>query len=257
MSGLDPDTDYLFEVRAKNGIDFGTAASVTKRRARVWSFTLRDGSASDVTELTEGGDSATARVTITNDSRFSTDQEITLEWGGFSLEDGRIQGAGNTSTITITAGASTGQLDLSAPDNEVNPVYFPLETADLTATWEDTVIGTIMDLRRIDDEEAPVARITDAPLSVNEGDSFDVDIGISVRYPNPEFLKFTITGRRRRPQRDATQSRTTDRGHPDRHRHADRRREHHPERRRTHGDIHARDEHGLPLHPRHRRGKGR
>ena len=194
VSGLDVDTGYTFEVRAKNGIDFGTAASVTKRtRGVLWSFTLRDGTASDVTELTEGGDSATARVTITNDSRFSTDQEITLEWGGFSLEDGRIQGAGNTSTITITAGASTGQLDLSAPDNEVNPVYFPLETADLTATWEGAVIGTITDLRRIDDESPPVARITDAPLSVNEGDSFDIDIAISVRYPNPGVLRFTIT----------------------------------------------------------------
>ena len=193
VSGLDPDTDYLFEVRAKNGIDFGTAASVTKRtRGVLWSFTLRDGS-DDVTELTEGGDSATARVTITNDSRFSTDQTIDLEWGGFSLEDGRVQGAGNTSTITITAGASTGHLDLSAPDNEANPVYFPLETGDLTATWEDAVIGTIMDLRRTDDESPPVARITDAPLSVNEGDSFDIDIAISVRYPNSEFLKFTIT----------------------------------------------------------------
>ena len=194
VSGLDVDTGYTFEVRAKNGIDFGAAASVTKRtRGVLWSFTLRDGSATDVTELIEGGDSAAARVTITNDSRFSTDQEITLEWGGFSLEDGRIQGAGNTSTITITAGASTGHLDISAPDNEVNPVYFPLETADLTAKWEGAVIGTIMDLRRIDDESPPVARITDAPESVNEGDSFDVDIELSVRYPNPGAIKFTIT----------------------------------------------------------------
>ena len=193
VSGLDVDTGYTFEVRAKNGIDFGTAASVTKRtRGVLWSFTLRD-SVGPVTELTEGGDSAIAIVVITNDSRFSTDQEITLEWGGFSLEDGRIQGAGNTSTITITAGASTGQLDLRAPDNEVNPVYFPLETADLTATWEGAVIGTITDLRRIDDESPPVARITDAPLSVNEGDSFDIDIAISVRYPNPGVLRFTIT----------------------------------------------------------------
>ena len=109
VSGLDPDTGYTFEVRAKNGIDFGAAASVERRTKGVlWSFTLRDGSG-DVTELTEGGDSATARVTITNDSRFSTDQTITLEWGGFSLEDGRVQGAGNTSTITITAGASHRQ----------------------------------------------------------------------------------------------------------------------------------------------------
>ena len=34
VSGLDPDTGYTFEVRAKNGIDFGAAASVERRTKR-------------------------------------------------------------------------------------------------------------------------------------------------------------------------------------------------------------------------------
>ena len=47
-----------------------------------WSFTLRDASNNDVTELTEGGDAATATVSITNNVRFGADQTVTdPEWG--------------------------------------------------------------------------------------------------------------------------------------------------------------------------------
>ena len=195
VEGLDPGTQYTFEVRAVNGIGGGgeTASMPRTTRTPNWSFTLRDSSNTNVTELTEGGDAATATVSITNNVRFSTAQTITLEWGNFSLEHGRIQGAGNTSAFTILAGASTGHLDLSVPDNEVNPVYFSDEAHDLTATWEGDVIGTIMDLRSIDDESPPVARITDAPESVNEGDTIDIDIELSVRYSGPGALRFTIT----------------------------------------------------------------
>ncbi len=195
LEGLDPGEEYTFEVRAVNGVGGGGEASDTLTLlAPEWSFTLRDSGGNDVTELTEGGDPATATVTITNagQATFGADQTITLEWGDVTLEDSRIQGAGNTSTITILAGASSGSLDLSAPDNDPNPVYIP-GTADLTATWEDAVIGTIMDLRRIEDESPPAARITDAPESVNEGDTIDIDIEFSVRYPDFTAVKFTIT----------------------------------------------------------------
>ena len=196
LEGLDPGEEYTFQVRAVNDVGGGGEASDTLTLlAPEWSFTLRDSGGNDITELTEGGASATAAVTITNagQATFGTDQTITLEWGNFSLEHGRIQGAGNTSAFTILAGASTGHLDLSVPDNEVNPVYFPNEAHDLTATWEGDVIGIIMDLRSIDDESPPVARITDAPESVNEGDTIDIDIELSVRYSGPGALRFTIT----------------------------------------------------------------
>ena len=45
-------------------------------------LTLRDSGGNDVTQLVEGGSSATAEVSITNSVRFSTDQTVTLEWGG-------------------------------------------------------------------------------------------------------------------------------------------------------------------------------
>ena len=194
VDGLDPDTAYLFQVRAGNGIGYGAAASAGRiTRPVAWSFTLRDGSSNDVTALTEGGASATATVSITNDSRFSTEQEITLKWGGSTLALTRIVGAGNASTITIPAGESSGSLVISSPDVEANPVYIPEETADLTAEREGVVIATIEDLRRVDDEDPPVARITASPGSVNEGESFDIDIALSVRNPNSGAIKFSIT----------------------------------------------------------------
>ena len=193
LEGLDPGGEYTFQVRAVNDVGGGGEASDTLTLlAPEWSFTLRDGGG-DVTALTEGGDQATARVTITNagQATFGADQTITLEWGDVTLEDSRIQGVGNTSTITILAGASSGSLVISAHNNDPIPIYIPF-TADLTAKWEDAVIGTIQQLRRIEDESPPVARITDAPASVNEGDTIDIDIELSVRYPAPGALRFTI-----------------------------------------------------------------
>ncbi len=183
-----------FQVRAVNDGGGGEASFNLTLLAPAWSFVLRDSDLNDVTELTEGGDSAIAVVLITNSDQatFDTEQEITLEWNGISLDQNNtIQGAGTTSTISIPAGGSSGSLVISAPNVEPTPVYFPF-TADLTATWEDTVIGTIENLRRIEDEDPPVARITDAPESVNEGDSFDIDIELSIGYPSAGDIKFTI-----------------------------------------------------------------
>ena len=115
VTGLTAGTEYTFEVHAVNGIDNGAEASVTETvLAPVWEFTLTDSSGDPVTELTEGGDSATATVSITNGVTFGTDQTVTLEWSGVHIRD--IQGAGGTSTITILAGESSGSLEISAVD---------------------------------------------------------------------------------------------------------------------------------------------
>ena len=196
VTGFDAGTEYTFEVRAVNGIGNGDEKAFTRRTPTVnWSFTLRDASNNNVTELTEGGDSATATVSITNSVRFGADQTVTLEWGIGDLSTGLIQGAGGATTITISAEQSSGSLEISSPENPVDSYDAPATLA-LRATHAGTVIGSIQ-LTRRDDETPPVATITDAPDTVNEGDSIEVEISlappIGVGPTAEKFVKFTVT----------------------------------------------------------------
>ena len=191
VTGLKPGTQYTFEVLAVNGQGDGTAATVTETTATpAWSFTLRDSSNTDVTELTEGGDAATATVSITNNVRFGAEQTVQIEWGGFDITVGHIQGTGGVSAITIPANGASGSLVISSPQR-TGANYSPDQTHALTATHGDTEIGSI-DLTRLDDEEPPVARITQAPTTVNEGDNIEIEVTLSVGYERPGAVKFTV-----------------------------------------------------------------
>ena len=195
VTGLDADTEYTFEVQAVNGIGASTASSVTRRTlAPAWSFTLRDSSNANVTELTEGGDSATAEVSITNTVRFSTAQTVTLEWGDTEITSGLIQGAGGSATITIDANGNSGTLEISAPDPGGDAAYsFPV-LRDLRALHEGTGIGLIS-LKFVDDEPLPVASITEAPAAVDEGDAFDVEITLTPAFAasGGNVVEFSVT----------------------------------------------------------------
>ena len=82
VTGLTAGTQYTFEVRAVNGIGNGAPATVTQTTATpTWELTLTD-NGNAVTQLVEGGASATATVSITNAVTFSTAQTVTLEWDG-------------------------------------------------------------------------------------------------------------------------------------------------------------------------------
>ena len=180
VTGLTAGTEYTFEVRAVNGIGNGAEASVTKTvLAPVWEFTLTDSNGNNVTELTEGGDPATATVSITNNVTFGTDQTVQLKWGTTNLEDHvLIEGAGDVGTITIVAGQSSGSLEISAPDI-AGDRYDPSFTMALTATHGGTEIGGSIDLTWMDDESVPVASITDAPTTVNEGEDIEFEISLT------------------------------------------------------------------------------
>ena len=184
LEGLALGREYTFDVRAVNDIGGGGAASDTiTLLAPAWEFTLQDSGGNDVTELTEGGASATATVSITNAAQatFDTEQEITLEWGGNSLtHPSPIQGAGGVSTITITAGGSNGSLDISSPQYSVDNYEYPYILA-LTAHHGEVEVGSIS-LTRRDDENPPVASITMAPESVDEGEDIEVEISLNVAY---------------------------------------------------------------------------
>ena len=193
VTGLTAGTEYTFEVRAVNGIGNGAEASVTKTvLAPVWEFTLTDSNGDPVTELTEGGDPATATVKITNSVRFGTNQTVNLEWGGFHIRNAAIQGAGGTSTITITAGQSSGTLEISAPEPGGVARYIPPDTKALTATHGGTQIGSI-DLTYVDDESVPVASITEAPTTVNEGENIEIEITLTPTSGIPGNINFAVT----------------------------------------------------------------
>ena len=178
VTGLTAGTEYTFEVRAVNGEGDGAAASVTKTvLAPVWEFTLTDSGGDPVMELTEGGASATATVSITNSVTFGTNQTVTLMWGTRDITTGLIVGDGGATTITILAGESSGSLEISSPDATVESYLSPVTQA-LTATHGGTEIGSI-DLTWMDDESVPVASITDKPTTVNEGENIEIEITLT------------------------------------------------------------------------------
>ena len=193
MEGLDPGTQYTFEVRAVNGIGGGDETASMPRTTPTpnWSFTLRDSSNNNVTQLVEGGDSATATVSITNNVRFSTDQPVTLKWGTLTIDRGIVRGAGDATTITILGGQSSGSLTISAPNDSVE-LYYPPATNPFTATHGGTEIGSI-DLTRLDDQDPPVASITEAPTTVNEGGNIEIEVALSVGHSSPGSVRFTVT----------------------------------------------------------------
>ena len=193
LEGLDPGEEYTFEVRAVNDVGGGGEASDTLTLlAPEWSFTLHDSGGNDITELTEGGDSATATVKITNSVRFGADQTVTLMWGTRDITAGLIVGDGGATTITITAGQSSGTLEISAPELGGVVSYWPPITQAFTALYGGTEIGSI-DLTFMDDESVPVASITDAPTTVNEGENIEVESTLTPPLGTQGFVNFAVT----------------------------------------------------------------
>ena len=191
VTGLTDATEYTFQVRAVNGEGEGDEGTVTARsQTPEWRFTLRDSNGNAVTELTEGGASATATVSITNDVRFGTEQTVALEWGGVAITSGLIVGAGGTATVTILAGQSSGSLEISSPQYSIDDYDSPVNAA-LTARHGGTEIGSIA-LTRLDDEAPPVASITQAPTTVDEGETIEVEVGLNLPFSSASLSEKTI-----------------------------------------------------------------
>ena len=184
VTGLTAGTQYTFEVRAVNGIGNGNGAPATVTQTTAtptWELTLTD-NGNAVTQLTEGGASATATVRITNGVTFMTAQTVTLEWDGLALDAASaIQGVDGASAITIPPGQSSGTLVISAPDPGGVAAYTPPRTAPLWGRHGENQISGI-DLTFSDDEDPPVATLTAQPAQVSEGEAIEVEIRLSLPY---------------------------------------------------------------------------
>ena len=130
-------------------------------------------------------------MSITNNVRFGAEQTVALKWGPNTIDSGLIEGAGGATAITVAAEQSSGSLVISSPQGAVE-IYSPRTVLALTATHGDTEIGSI-DLAYVDDEGVPVASITQAPTSVNEGDSIEIEVTLTVGYAGTGAVKFTVT----------------------------------------------------------------
>ena len=134
-----------------------------------------------VATLTENGDPITATATITNGVTFTTDRPVMLEWGGLDLTTGGVIGAGNTTAIAIRAGASTGSLQVRAPDTDTLPMYDPPLTFPLSATFGATEIGRVT-LTRVDDDEVSVVKLEATPSTVAEGESITLTATLTLPF---------------------------------------------------------------------------
>ena len=185
VTELTTGAEYTFEVHAVNGIGNGAAATVTATTVMpTWELTLTDLNGNAVTELVEGGASATVTVRITNGVTFTAAQTVTLLWDGLVLDAASpIQGASGASAIIIIfPGQSSGTLVISAPPDPGGvAAYTPPRTAPLWGRHGENRISGI-DLTFRDDEEPPVATLTAQPAQVSEGEAIEVEISLSLPY---------------------------------------------------------------------------
>ena len=184
VSYTDPttgDDSSGIEDLAENDADSFTDQAVTNRFATAeWELTLTDSGGDPVTQLTEGGASATVTVKITNNVPFPSNETVTIQWGGGGLSGGVIRGANDASTVTILAGEFSGTLVINAPQDGNNQ-YRPPLTQALTATHGGTEIGSI-DLTFVDDEDPPELTLSLNKTRITEGESFGLRGGVSRPY---------------------------------------------------------------------------
>ena len=169
---------YDFEVRGRNDVGAGTAASEIFSTIVINSWNL---SVSGDT-IVEGGSPTTATVIARSDTNLPEGLEVGLTWCGEPLGgDSLLRGQGDEPTTIAMSGGSTtsaGSLVIEAPaDASEAVVYHPPETCSLTATFAGTEES--VDLTRTDAQSVPVATIRAEPEALPEGGSTDVTVTLT------------------------------------------------------------------------------
>ena len=181
-----PMTNPIEDAVGNPAVDF-TGQSVSTI-VLTWNFTVT----SDTTDedgnpvIVEGGHSATATATITNVG-YTPPANVTveLEWGatalgGINFPGDLLEAPGGASSITILAGMTSAEVTIAATTDEL---YFSPATAELTASYLGTEIGTAT-LTAKDDEERPTITISSSADTVTEGESIVLTATLNRGYEN-------------------------------------------------------------------------
>ena len=182
-------TEYDFELRAHNtaGGSMTPATDSATPMVPTWAFTVLGATTNTMGEpsanIVEGGSSVIARLTITNDVRFPTEEIVHLTWGGAKLDvsGSHVVGAGGATTITMPIGEAEATLALTAPDLDAalgSPLYHPPQAQALTATHDSTAIDSVT-LTRIDGVGPPTVTIGPTSNRVSEGETAEMTLRVA------------------------------------------------------------------------------
>ena len=206
IKGLDNDTEYSFQVRAKNrhkraGPDGRTVTATPnpKYRASLSRWGIR-----------RGGDPTKATLTVSN-GPFREARTYAIEWNGQPTDQGLLH-SGNATSVTLPAGDIHASVNLraAADDDGATKVYnreveHPLVYKENGTEVVRTKPGDLWDgnLSVHDNEPEPVASL-EAPAIVDEGEDFrltvrfghrlDQDADIRFGFSNPSRAKWNLTG---------------------------------------------------------------
>ena len=143
-----------------------------------------------VNRVTEDG-SVTARLCITNTTRFATAQQVKLTWDGTAIDaDNLMRGAGGVDFVTIAANQACDQLVVTATESGI-PVYYGDQTHDLIAVHRGVEVASA-ELTRSDKHSPPQTFIEGAPEVVLESEAIQMKVKLSVALPGPTVVGLDI-----------------------------------------------------------------
>ena len=171
---------YEFELRAVNANGRSPEASpVTASTVVVqWAFTVTSSRNSNGNpQVVEGGATLTVEARITNGATFDAEQQVKLfldgtQVGGTEYPGSVLEGTAGVHVITIEAGASSGELEVRAHQDDL---YLSRVEGVLEGRFFTTSVGSDT-ISYLDDEPVPVASIRAAPATVTEGDDIAVTV---------------------------------------------------------------------------------
>ena len=189
VTGLANGTDYSFRMRAVNQ-DLAGPESIPESSTPAPQFRL----SVHPGHFVVGGESATAKISITDGYVLETDTTFSLRWFGTRVNEGAYLDSRNPATITLPAGQISASVELQGKadaDSGPQVSYFRPFTRDLIATQG----GIEIDRKPLtvhDNEKPPVVSLG-GPSEINEGGTITLTWSKSVRTDYDITTTFEVT----------------------------------------------------------------